>query len=131
MTGCKLQALKCQLLPELQKELLAKDANLTLDQALNIGRTHEASTSHMLQLRGMQSATDLHSITTVNKSICHSCGRSHHTKERCPAHGSTCRKCSGKNIGKPFARNVVMATGNHDPGREAGMTKEHSNDGST
>ena len=69
MTRCKLQAIKCKFnqaeleerlieqlivgtsLPELQKELLAKDENLTLDQALNIGRTQEASTSHMSQLR--------------------------------------------------------------------------------
>ena len=73
-------------LPELQKELLAKDENLTLDQALNIGRTHEASISHMSQLRGMQTGTGVHSVRTVNKSNCHSCGRQHTMKERCPAH---------------------------------------------
>ena len=100
MTRCKLQALKCKFnqaeleerlieqlivgtrLPELQKELLAKDENLTLDQALNIG---------------MQTRTDVHSIRTVNKSNCHSCGIQHTMKERCPAHGSTCRKCGRKN----------------------------------
>ena len=93
MTQCKLQALKCKFnqaeleerlieqlivgtrLSELQKELLAKDENLTLDQALNIGRTHEASISHMSQLRGMLTRTGVHSVKTVNKSICHSCGR--------------------------------------------------------
>ena len=115
MTRCKLQALKCKFnqaeleerlieqlivgtrLSELQKELLAKDENLTLDQALNIGRTHEASISHMSQLRGMLTRTGVHSVKTVNKSICHSCGRQHTMKERCPAHGSTCRKCGRKN----------------------------------
>ena len=114
MTRCKLQALKCKFnqaeleerlieqlivgtrLSKLQKELLAKDENLTLDQALNIVRT-QASISHMSQLRGMQTGTDVHSIRTVNKSNCHSCGRQHTTKERCPAHGSTCRKCGRKN----------------------------------
>ena len=80
MTQCKLQALKCKFnqaeleerlieqlivgtrLSELQKELLAKDENLTLDQALNIGRTHEASISHMSQLRGMLTRTGVHSV---------------------------------------------------------------------
>ena len=121
MTRCKLQALKCKFnqveleerlieqlivgtrLPELQKELLAKDENLTLDQALNIGRTHEASISHMSQLRGMQAGTDVHYVRTVNKSNCHSCGRQHTMKERCPDHGSTCGKCGRK---KPLARSL-------------------------
>ena len=92
MTRCKLQALTCKFnqaelkerlfgqvivgtrLPNLQKELLAKYENLTLDEALNVGRTHEASISHMFQLRGMPTATDV-SIKTMNKNNCHSCGR--------------------------------------------------------
>ena len=40
-------------LSELQKELLGRDDKLTLEQALNIGRTHEASISHMSQLQGV------------------------------------------------------------------------------
>ena len=58
MTRCKLQAIKCKFnqaeleemrieqlivgtrLPELKKELLAKYENLTLEHALNNGRTH-------------------------------------------------------------------------------------------
>ena len=88
---------------ELQKELLAKDENLTLDQALNMGRTHEASINHMLQVRGMQTGTDVHSVRTVNKSNCHSCSRQHTMKERCQAHVSTCRKCGKK---KPLASSL-------------------------
>ncbi|KAI0235987.1 hypothetical protein LSAT2_013434 [Lamellibrachia satsuma] len=52
-------------LSELQKELLAKDENLTLDEALNIGRTQEASTSHMSQLRGMLTGTGLPNTTSA------------------------------------------------------------------
>ena len=86
MTRCKLQTLKYKFnqakleerlieqlivgtrLPEVQKELLANNNNLTLDQALNIGRTHEVSISHMSQLGGMETETDVHSVRTVNKS---------------------------------------------------------------
>ena len=62
MTRCKLHALTCKFnqaelkerlfgqvivgtrLPNLQKELLAKYENLTLDEALNVGRTHVSIT---------------------------------------------------------------------------------------
>ena len=39
---------------EVQKELLGKDPALTLDEALEIGRTHEASVQHMQQLKQSQ-----------------------------------------------------------------------------
>ena len=83
MTRCKLQALKCKFnqaeleerlieqlivgtrLPELQKELLAKDENLTLEKALNIRRTNEASISHMIQFPGKVSNGGLPSHDSV------------------------------------------------------------------
>ena len=67
-TRCKLQALRCKFsqaeLNErliehlivstrfigLQKELLGKNEDLTLEEAINIGRTHEASINHVAQL---------------------------------------------------------------------------------
>ena len=39
----------------------------------------------------------MHSVRTVNKSNCHSCGIQYTLTERCPVHGSTCRKCGRKN----------------------------------
>ena len=34
----------------------------------------------------------------------------------------------GKTTGKQFVRNVVVATGNQEPGREAGVMKDHGHD---
>ena len=36
-----------------------------------------------------------------------------------------------KTTDKQFVRNMVVATGNQEPGQEAGMMKDHGNDGST
>ena len=85
-TRCKLQALRCKFsraelnerlieqlivgtrFPGLQKELLSKNEHLTLEEALNIGRTHEASINHLAQLRGMQH-NDVHAINTRKQSM--------------------------------------------------------------
>ena len=109
---CKLQAQKCKFnqaeaeerlieqliigtsIAELQKELLGHDDKLTLEKALNIGRTTEASISHMTQLQSVQSShTNVHYVRAANPSKgCRFCGRAHLKEDRCPAHGSTCKK---------------------------------------
>ena len=116
MARCKLQALKCQFshneaeerlieqlivgtnLSELQKELLGRDDKLTLEQALNIGRTHKASISHMSQLQGVQTRqTDIHYVKAGGKTRCYFCAGSHPKNERCPANNTICKRCGGKN----------------------------------
>ena len=89
-TRCKLQALRCKFthaehnerlidqlivdtrFPGLQKELLGKNEHLTLEEAINIGRTNEASINKLAQLRGMQH-NDVHAIKTRKKSSCPYC----------------------------------------------------------
>ena len=119
MARCKLQALKCKFsqneaeerlieqlivgtnLSELQKELLGRDDKLTLEQALNIGRTHEASISHMSQLQGVQTRqADIHYVKTGGKTSCYFCAGSHPKNGRCPAFGTLCKRCGGKITGK-------------------------------
>ena len=103
-TRCKLQALRYKftqaelnerlieqlivgtIFPGLQKELLGKNEHLTLEEAINIGRTHEASINHVAQLRGMQHHNDVHAINTRKKSSCPYCGTQHGRKDKCPAH---------------------------------------------
>ena len=117
VTRCKLQAQKCKLnqteaeerlieqliigtnIAELQKELLGHDDKLTLEKALDIGRTTEASISHMTQLQSVQSNhTNVHYVRAANPSKgCRFCGRAHLKEDRCPAYGSTCKKCGGRN----------------------------------
>ena len=85
---CKIQAFKCsfrgddeisnrvieQIIDgtrhmEVQKELLGKPKTLTLEQALDEGRKHEASVSHMKQLAEAQGSakTDVHFIKKSQK----------------------------------------------------------------
>ena len=99
--------------PGLQKELLGKNEHLTLEEAINIGRTHEASINHVAQLRGFQH-NDVHAINTRRKSSCPYCGTQDGRKGKCPAHGSTCRNCGKKN----HWQSVWRMSDNHDRPRQ-------------
>lgn len=100
---------------EVQKDLLAKDDKLTLDQAIDISRSHEASIEHMRQLTAAtetatttataKAASDVHAINRTQK--CNFCGLDHKPRPRskCPAYGSTCSAC-----GKPNHWRVVCKT---------------------
>ena len=83
---------------DLQKELLGKDKSLTLQQTLEIGRTHEASINHMRQLAKVQ-PTDLAVDAVRSRRQCRNCGGTHSFRQRdfCPAYNTTCRKCRKKN----------------------------------
>ena len=66
--------------PELQKLLLPKGIELTLQEALNSGRTHEASFNHMKQMAEIQGG-DSQEINTIKR-----CGNTHgYQKGKCPA----------------------------------------------
>ena len=92
--------------PEVQKELLGKDNKLTLDQAIDISRSYEASVEHMKQLTIASAApvSSVHGISRVGKQKCMFCGLDHklRPRNRCPAFGSTCSAC-----GKPNHWRVV------------------------
>ena len=121
MTRCRTQARKCrfrdavetderlteQLIVgvrhgKVQEKLLCRDETLTLDAAMDIARTHEATLANMQQFAG-----DANSISHVSRSrktrdssgrrqvqhSCGKCGRRHAPTERCPAEGSTCNAC--------------------------------------
>ena len=132
MARCKLQALKCKFsqneaeerlieqlivgtnLSELQKELLGRDDKLTLEQALNIGRTHEASISHMSQLQGVQTRqADIHYVKAGGKTRCYFCAGSHLKNEPCPAYNTICNRCGGKNHWKKACRKSTHAKQDH------------------
>lgn len=116
---CKLQAQKCdfanaeetndriidQLIygvryPDLQKDYLAKDKDMTLEQAITLGRSFEASMSHMQRLSAVHddgATAAVHAFNGDSRSQeCRQCGRQHPPK-KCPAYGSTCGACGKKN----------------------------------
>ena len=125
MTRCKTQARKCKfrdtteteerLIEQLvvgvrhgkvQEKLLCRDETLTLDAAMDVARTHEATLANMQQFSG-----DASSISHVSRSrrthepsgrreeapTCTKCGRHHAPTDRCPAEGSRCNACGKLN----------------------------------
>ena len=85
---------------KVQEKLLCRDETLTLDAAMDVARTHEATLAIMQQFTG-----DTSSFSHVTRSqrthepsgrregvpTCTKCGRHHHAPtDRCPAEGSKC-----------------------------------------
>ena len=91
---------------KVKEKLLCRDEILTLDAAMDIARTHEATLANMQQFAG-----DANSISHMSRSrktrdpsgrrqvpnSCGKCGRRHAPTERCPAEGSTCNACGKLN----------------------------------
>ena len=129
LTRCTAKALKCQnkdeeareeriievliggiKYPEVQRKLLSRDQGLTLREAADICRTHEASMDHMAQLSSMGHSfanTNIDAITARGKSTqCRYCGTAHsfRKKEFCPAYGTTCKTCRKMNHWRVMCR---------------------------
>lgn len=88
-------------LQESRKELLRQNAEMTVEQALTICRTHESSISHMrtfeqLMIPQYEDSNRGNTIHATSMS-CGWCGLHHSKESRCPAKGSTCRNCSKLN----------------------------------
>ena len=113
---CKLQAKKCKFRdnqeteerlieqvitgtrhPELQKRLLSKGIELTLQEALNSGRTYEASLNNKKQIAEIQGG-DSQEMNTIKQSHYKRCKNTHgYQKGKCPACGTICSACGKKN----------------------------------
>lgn len=118
MTRCRNQATKCKfrdvteveerLIEQLiigskhkkvQERLLSKGDSLTLDEAMDVCRTYEATLTQMGQLDSGQTK-EIHNIGKVNKpKKCGNCGGEHliKSKNKCPAYGTECKICGKAN----------------------------------
>lgn len=118
MTRCRNQATKCKfrdlvetnerLIEQLiigtkykkvQERLLSKGESLTLDEAIDVSRTYEAT---LIQLGQLDSGKvrDIHGIKGDNKpKKCTNCGGEHlvKPKSKCPAFGTECNVCGKAN----------------------------------
>ena len=87
---------------KVQERLLEKGEQLTLDEAINIARTYEATQSQMEEFDG-ESNKDIHGINeneSENKAKkCPNCGLDHplQPRKKCPAYGSMCLNCQKEN----------------------------------
>lgn len=81
---------------DLQKDLLQKPITLTVEQALDMGRAHEASLTHMKDLAELKTpgaAAVAVDAVRHKPRICPRCGGQPHAKsEKCPAMGAVCYK---------------------------------------
>ena len=119
MTRCKLQAKKCnfrdaietdeRLIEQLtvgikhariQEKLPSHDATLTLDGAMDMARTFEATMTDMKQFNGETTINQINNkrYTMQQHRSCKYCGGNHPIgRDRCPAYGSQCAKCGRRN----------------------------------
>ena len=104
--------------PHVQSKLLEHDDTLTLDKAVNIARTQEATNNQLQDIRGSQiTAVDTlkHGPYTEQQSAqgnqakdkrCGNCGDFHHLTRRslCPAYRTRCETCGKFNQWKSLWR---------------------------
>ena len=97
--------------PNLQKQLLSKDADLTIDQCTDLARTHEAAMVHMQQLANVNHTA----VDAVNKGgqhdACGNCGEDHPflPRERCPAFDKVCNRCGKRNHYGKMCRSAAQS----------------------
>ncbi len=111
---------------DVQAKLLKKDETLTIDQALNIARTEEA-TKQQLKDIGVQKQDEgkdgkqIDAMKSKSSSRkCSRCGKVHNFSPRsaCPAHNSTCDNC-----GKPNHWAIVCRSTTNEDTKKANRTK--------
>lgn len=107
---------------KIQEVLLSKDDKLTLEEALTIARTREATDAHMKQFEAFgasNTSATVHSVSKPHKlSKCGNCGETHATEPRdaCPAFGSRCGFCHRYNHWQIVCRSALnTGYGNRRP----------------
>ena len=95
-----------------RRDLLNKDNTLTLDNAIQLGRQHEAASRGTQHLESMiiPQTQKVDHVKMKTKS-CGNCGRQHNYRE-CPAYESECHYCGKKGHWKDFCRKS-QATAKH------------------
>ena len=78
--------------PDVQKYLIGQDKSLTLAGAIEIARSHKATSKHMKTLAGSsKSLQENRSVDAIHKEqvreSCNNCGKQH-PKNKCPAYGT-------------------------------------------
>ena len=95
------------LLPEFEhvRMQLLKKSTLTLDKAVEICKINEQSVQASSALKQKKAAeVDVIEKQHTTMKTCQKCGRKH-GYGRCPAHGTTCDSCGGKNHWSSVCRN--------------------------
>ena len=80
--------------PDIKKSLINRDKSLTLAAAIEIARSHEATSKHMKTLaESSKSYQEDRSIDAISKEqereFCNNCGKQR-LRNKCPAYGTSC-----------------------------------------
>ena len=86
---------------DIQKSLISRDKSLTLAVAIEIARGHKVASKHVKTLAlGSKIHQEDRSINAIRKEqereFGHDC-RKQHPRGKCPAYGTSCRKCGEAN----------------------------------
>ena len=87
--------------PDIKKSLINRDKSLTLVAAIEIARSHEATSKHMKTLvvssKSYQEDRSIDAISKEQESeFCNNCGKQR-LRNKCPAYGTSCWKCGKAN----------------------------------
>lgn len=103
-----------------QSKLLEQDATLTLDKAIDIARTQEATSHQLHDIRGT-TTNEVHNLKhtpkPASRPTCGNCGTVHDlsNKTLCPAHGTKCKACGKANHWKQVCRSSKANKSQHKP----------------
>lgn len=81
---------------EFQRKLLEQEKGVKLADVIKMGRTFEATASHVQQLQTLADPASISAIKASTRPLCRNCGGQHKSRE-CPAHGVTCHACGKAN----------------------------------
>lgn len=145
ITRCKTKVMKCKFptedarnerlieqitagikYPEVQRKLLRKDDTLTLKQAIDICRSHEASVTQMEKMSSLNKAVTVDAVDSRHASgkPCGNCGTKH-APRKCPAYNTKCGACGKMNHWKKCCRSAKTSSqgGRDSPQRGGGKQK--------
>ena len=80
-----------------QEKLISKDDKLTLDNAIDIARTHESTLSQVEEISGAGAEAKIQAVQKTKEHKCMRCGGQHTQKQKCPALGTSCGACGKPN----------------------------------
>ena len=104
--------------PKVREKLISKGSALTLDKAVELARSFEASQAQLSAMAGSSTNNSEETVHLVQKQntgkgpqgtqtsnsqpprgtrLCGNCGRSHNSLSNCPARGQTCLYCKKPN----------------------------------
>ena len=86
---------------DIQKSLISRDKSLALAAAIEIARSHKATSKHMKTLAGSsKSYQEDRGIYAIHKEqereFCNNYGKQH-PRNKCSAYGTSCRNCGKAN----------------------------------